>query len=77
MNLTIHPIFVTLLSLGILTCCSMDSPKNYVDYKNFSDDHSLDYRQMLKEQIQKEKIKKKREQEKAKEDFFYKFDLFD
>jgi hypothetical protein len=64
-------LFIIALVLSqLLTFCWHEKPKNYIDYKNLSDDQSIDYKEMMKDSITEEK-KKLREEEKDKEKKFF------
>ncbi len=56
-------LLILLVSLSFLPGC-FDTP-NYIDYQNFKDDHSIDYRYLFQEQLRLDE-KQNREQDRQK-----------
>lgn len=48
------------LVAGTLASCN-EPDTNYINYKNFADDHSIDYHKVLEKQIQKDNKKIQKE----------------
>lgn len=63
------------MCLSASGCWLVDIPKNWISYKHLSDDESLDYNQLLKEQIEKEKKRILEKENRLKRQFFQDFDV--
>ncbi len=56
----------------LFASCNLEKP-NYIDYQHFSDDKSLNYKRLLKDQIEQDKKNEKSAKNKKTKQFFQKY----
>lgn len=66
-NLAYTALLIALLIF--LPACLFEKP-NYVDYKNFEDDHSIRYKHLFRDQIKKDNANEMRDKQKKELNFY-------